>query len=208
MVYVLNPVSYSIRETPRPNWGDDNRSQKNLTGGDSKLLSRISHNRFEHEDESPPSKNRSSMHRCLEVNEILQNIFCFIPDQQVRSRRWSNALLNVALVRRAFTNPAMSLLWEKLTSLVRLIRILPRDLFHICPDGASTGGRTGASFLPKRELVCERVFARIEDIDATFGSVPDRRPARTPLEPTSILRLLRSALQQLCKRVQRYSISS
>jgi F-box-like len=71
--------------------------------------------------------NRTSMHRCLQITEILTLILdCYddyAPDK--------NTLLQLALVCKAFHEPALDALWKFQQSFMILVMTFPRDLWEV-----------------------------------------------------------------------------
>jgi F-box-like len=66
-------------------------------------------------------------HRCLEIEEILCNVFKTIES--------SNSLAALARTCKSFTNPALDLLWYRLWSLEPLLKTLPSTAFVIRAEG-------------------------------------------------------------------------
>jgi hypothetical protein len=70
------------------------------------------------------------MHDCLQITEILANIFDSYDDDK-RSR---NTLLHLALVCKIFHEPALDALWRFQWSLLTLVKTFPRDLWDETVD--------------------------------------------------------------------------
>ena len=78
------------------------------------------------------------MHHCLEVEEILSNIFSLLaipesikqnrPDLEQREV-YCNVLVSCALVCKTFSEPALAQLWYKQWGIGNLIKTMPRDLW-------------------------------------------------------------------------------
>lgn len=71
-----------------------------------------------------------TMHRCLQIEEILRNVLECHADAP-------ESLVNMALTCRAFYEPAMYIRWRTLRSLEPLMRLLPRhkwDWCEPCPE--------------------------------------------------------------------------
>lgn len=74
------------------------------------------------------------MHECLEVFDIIRLIFEDVRDDP--SRFASRTLIALAVTCRAFHDVALDTLWFKQTSLVPLLKILPRNFWQETPkDG-------------------------------------------------------------------------
>jgi hypothetical protein len=69
------------------------------------------------------------MHHCLEVNELVALICQFL--HQDRKNRKS--LVAFATTCKAFRDPALSILWSNLTTLVPLVKCLPIDVWEMKP---------------------------------------------------------------------------
>ncbi|KIJ63281.1 hypothetical protein HYDPIDRAFT_113249 [Hydnomerulius pinastri MD-312] len=84
------------------------------------------------------------MHDCLQVPEVVNLIASKISEGRFGSKNLKEsgrvlqarvAVLNFARSCRAFKEPALDVLWSKLTSLEPLIRCLPRDLWRRSSPG-------------------------------------------------------------------------
>ena len=71
------------------------------------------------------------MHECLEVFDIIKLIFEAVQDDP--SRVASQTLISLAVTCRAFHDVALDTLWFKQTSLVPLLKILPRSFWKENP---------------------------------------------------------------------------
>jgi hypothetical protein len=78
------------------------------------------------------SGNPTSIHKTLEIPEILRHVYEILAqDGKKRS------LVSMALVCRAFTESALDLIWYRLDGLTPLLSILPiskADSFMVCTD--------------------------------------------------------------------------
>jgi len=71
------------------------------------------------------------MHECLEVLDIIRLIFEAVRDDP--SRVASQTLIDLAVTCRSFHDVALDTLWFKQTSLVPLLKILPRIFWKETP---------------------------------------------------------------------------
>jgi hypothetical protein len=75
------------------------------------------------------------MHRCLQIPELLHNILESFSTPRIESWRFPHFrnllrdLLAIALVSKAFCEPALDVLWSFQGSLPVLIKTFPRDLW-------------------------------------------------------------------------------
>ena len=93
---------------------------------------------------SPPGTSNDGfhMHPCLQVQEILANVFSHISVgnqselQEVYTvfRSSNSTLLRLATTCRAFSSPALDALWSFQPSLFFLMKLLPPDAFKIVYD--------------------------------------------------------------------------
>jgi len=77
-------------------------------------------------EEPSISLNRTSMHLCLQITEILTLILDSYDDY----RPDKNTLLQLALVCKAFHEPALDALWKFQKSFLILVKTFPRDLWE------------------------------------------------------------------------------
>ena len=100
----------------------------------------------------PRNRPQSTSHRALESYDILMTILeAFLPDQQLDRK----SLVYAALVSRAFSEPASSILWREISNMEPLWRILhPDPLVGFGPFGR-TQGQT--SKLNRRDAVAQAV---------------------------------------------------
>ena len=72
------------------------------------------------------------MHECLEVFDIIKLILEAVRDDP--SRVASQTLISLAVTCRAFHDVALDTLWFKQTSLVPLLKVLPRRFWKETPN--------------------------------------------------------------------------
>jgi hypothetical protein len=66
------------------------------------------------------------MHRCLDIPEIVTEIFSALK-MVTRGRRYLKTLSSLAVTKQGFSEAALDLLWESQTSLAPLVACLPAD---------------------------------------------------------------------------------
>ena len=71
------------------------------------------------------------MHNCLQISEILKNIFSNI---NFPIHRHTYDLYAAALVSKAFLDPALDLLWESHGSFLRLVKTFPVEAWNETGD--------------------------------------------------------------------------
>jgi hypothetical protein len=71
------------------------------------------------------------MHRCLKIPEILKYIFSNFDISSHPNRR---CLYAFALVSKAFHEPALDILWASQTSVLRLIKTFPVEVWKETGD--------------------------------------------------------------------------
>ncbi|KZP19267.1 hypothetical protein FIBSPDRAFT_862903 [Athelia psychrophila] len=78
------------------------------------------------------------MHQTLRISEVLSHIFDYALLTPEDGRL--SALRSLALTCRAFSDPALAILWRSASSLVPLVKCLPADFWEIrgTDDGENT----------------------------------------------------------------------
>jgi hypothetical protein len=66
------------------------------------------------------------MHRCLDIPEIVTEIFRAVQGV-TRQRSYLKTLSSLAVTKQGFSDVALDLLWESQTSLAPLVACLPAD---------------------------------------------------------------------------------
>lgn len=72
------------------------------------------------------------MHHCLEIAEILKIIFNNFSESNIVHHRRS--LYALALVSKAFHEPALDILWRSQESILRLIKTFPVEVWEETGD--------------------------------------------------------------------------
>jgi hypothetical protein len=93
----------------------------------------------------------STMHHCLEITEILYNIFNSFEVFASHSN-----FLSLALVSKAFHEPALDVLWKFQRSLLPLIKTFPADVWE--EEGDPSTLVSQSSSLTLRSLTYALVF--------------------------------------------------